>query len=60
MDELPSPTFLWGAGLEALLILALGPALDGATLKEAATVPALMVVWAGVVVLIDHWVVWPR
>jgi hypothetical protein len=42
-----------------LLILALGPALDGASLKEAATVPALMAVWAGVVVLIDRWVVGP-
>jgi hypothetical protein len=31
----------------------LGPALDGASLKEAATVPALMAVWAGVVVLIE-------
>jgi hypothetical protein len=60
MDDLPSPAFLWGAGLLALLILALGPALDGASLKEAATVPALMAVWAGVVVLIDRWVVGPR
>jgi hypothetical protein len=60
MDDLPSPAFLWGTGLLALLILALGQALDGASLKEAATVPALMAVWAGVVVLIDRWVVGPR
>jgi hypothetical protein len=60
MDDLPSPAFIWGSGLLALLILALGPALDGASLKEAVTVPALMAVWAGVVVLIDRWVVGPR
>jgi hypothetical protein len=60
MDDFPNPAFLWGAGLLALLILALGPALDGASLKDAATVPALMAVWAGVVVLIDRWVVGPR
>ena len=60
MRDFPSPAFLWGAGLLALLILALGPALDGASLKEAATVPALMAIWAGVVMLIDRWVVGPR
>jgi hypothetical protein len=60
MDDFPSPVFSWVAGLLALLILALGPALDGATLKEAASVPALMIVWAAVVVLIDRWVVGPR
>jgi hypothetical protein len=60
MHDFPSPVFSWVACLLALLILALGPALDGATLKEAASVPALMIVWAGVVVLIDRWVVGPR
>ena len=57
MDYFPSPPLLWLACVLALLILALGPALDGASLKEAATVPALMAVWAAVVVLIDRWVV---
>jgi hypothetical protein len=42
------------------LFLALGPALDGASFREAAAVPALMVVWAGVVVLIDRWVMGQR
>jgi hypothetical protein len=60
MDDFPSSLALWGAGLLAVLILALGPALDGASLKEAAAVPALMAVWAGVVVLIDRWVAGPR
>jgi hypothetical protein len=57
MDDFPSPAFLWSAGLLALLVLALGPALDGASLVKAVAVPALMAVWAGVVVLIDRWVV---
>jgi hypothetical protein len=43
----------------ALLLLAIGPALDGAGLAEAAGVPVLMAVWVGVVVLIDRWVVGP-
>jgi hypothetical protein len=54
MDDFPNPAFVLGAGLLALLILAIGPALDGASLTEAATVPALMVVWVGA--LIDRWV----
>jgi hypothetical protein len=49
-----------GAGLLALLVLAIGPALDGAGLADAATVPAPMAVWAGVVTLIDRWVVQRR
>jgi hypothetical protein len=44
-------------GLLALLLLAIGPALDGAGLAEAAGVPALMAAWAAAVVLIDRWVV---
>lgn len=56
MDNFPNPAFVWGAGLLALLILAIGPALDGASFTETATVPALVVVWAGVVALIDRWV----
>jgi Transposase, Mutator family len=54
--RLPKLTFLWVAGVLAVLILALGPALDGASLQDAAMVPALMAVWAGLVVLIDRWV----
>jgi hypothetical protein len=57
MDDFPNPAFLWGAGLLALIILAIGPALDGAGLANAVTVPALMAVWAGAVALIDRWVV---
>jgi hypothetical protein len=34
---------------------AIGPALDGAGLAEALTVPALMAAWAAAVVLIDRW-----
>ena len=59
MRDFPNPAVLWVAGVLALLILALGPALDGASLKEAAMVPALMAVWAGLVALIDR-VLGPR
>ena len=59
MRDFPSPAFLWVAGVLALLILALGPALDGASPKEAAMVPALMAVWAGLVALIDRALVPP-
>jgi hypothetical protein len=59
MRDLPSPASLWVAGILALLILALGSALDGASLKEAAMVPALIAVWAGLVALIDR-VLGPR
>jgi len=60
MDDFPSPAFLSVTGFLAMLILAIGPALDGAGLAEAAAVPALMAVWAGAVVLIDRWVVGRR
>jgi hypothetical protein len=60
MHDLPNPVFLCGAGLLALVILAIGPALDGAGLAKAVTVPVLMAVWAGIVVLIDRWVVRQR
>jgi hypothetical protein len=56
MGDFPSSAFLCGMGLLAMLILALGPALDGAGLGEAVAVPALVAVWAGAVVLIDRWV----
>jgi hypothetical protein len=57
MSDFPSPGFICVAGLLALLLLAIGPALDGAGLAEAAAVPALMAAWAAAVVLIDRWVV---
>jgi hypothetical protein len=57
MDDFPSPAFIGGAGLLALLLLAIGPALDGAGLAEAVGVPVLMAGWAVAVVLIDRWVV---
>jgi hypothetical protein len=38
-----------------MLLLAIGVALDGGALAEAAEVPALMVAWAVAVVLIDRW-----
>jgi hypothetical protein len=57
MNDLSSSAFVWGAGFLALFVLAMGSALDGAELKEAAEVPALMVMWAAAVVLIDRWVV---
>jgi hypothetical protein len=60
MRDSASRVFVWSAGLLGLLILAMGPALDGAGLAEAATVPALMAVWAAAVVLIDRWVVKQR
>jgi hypothetical protein len=60
MGDFPSGAFLWGAGLLALIVLAIGPALDGAGLANAATVPALMAVWAGAVFLIDRWVMRQR
>jgi hypothetical protein len=59
MNDFRRLAFLWSAGLPALLLLAIGPALDGAGLAEASGVPVLMAVW-GVVVLIDRWVVGPR
>jgi hypothetical protein len=55
MDDFPSPAFFWGAGLLALLLLAIGPALDGAGFAKAAGVPVLMAAWAAAVVLIDRW-----
>jgi hypothetical protein len=60
MNDFPSPVLIGGAGLLALLLLAIGPALDGAGLAEAAGVPVLMAVWAVAVVLIDRWVVGRR
>jgi hypothetical protein len=57
MNDFPSRAFIGVAGLLALLLLAIGPALDGAGLAEAAGVPALMAAWAAAVVLIDRWVV---
>ena len=57
MNDFPHPAFLSATGLLAMLVLAIGPALDGAGLANAVTVPALMAVWAGAVVLIDRWVV---
>jgi hypothetical protein len=60
MDYFPSPALLWLAGVLALLILGLGPALDGASLGEAVMVPGLMAIWVAVVALIDWWVVGPR
>jgi hypothetical protein len=60
MDNFPSPAFIDGAGLLALLLLAIGPALDGAVLAEAIGVPVLMAGWAVAVVLIDRWVVGRR
>jgi hypothetical protein len=42
MDDFPSPVFIGSAGILALLLLAIGPALDGAGLAEAAGVPVLM------------------
>jgi hypothetical protein len=42
MDDFPSPAFIGIAGILALLLLAIGPALDGAGLAEAAGVPVLM------------------
>jgi hypothetical protein len=39
---------------------AIGPALDGAGLAEAAGVPVLMAAWAAAVLLIDRWVVRQR
>jgi hypothetical protein len=55
-----SPTFIGGAGLLALLLLAIGPALDGAVLAEAIGVPVLMAGWGFAAVLIDRWVVGRR
>jgi hypothetical protein len=61
MDDFPSPAFIGSAGLLALLLLAIGPALDGAGLAEAVRVPVLlMAAWAAAVVLIDRWVVGRR
>jgi hypothetical protein len=60
MNDFPSPAFIGGAGLLALVLLAIGPALDGAGLAEAAGVPVLMAAWAAAVVLIDRWVVRQR
>ena len=58
MVDPPSPAFLYvGLGFLALIVLALGPALDGADLTKTVTVPAFMAVWACAVVLIDRWVV---
>jgi hypothetical protein len=59
MDDFPSPAFIGSAALLALLLLAIGPALDGAGLAEAIGVPVLMAAWAAAVVLIDRWVVGP-
>ncbi len=39
-----------------MILLAIGVALDGGALAEAAEVPALMAAWAVAVVLIDRWV----
>jgi hypothetical protein len=52
MNDFPSPVFIGVAGLLTLLLLAIGPALDGAGLVEAAGMPALMAAWAAAVVLI--------
>jgi hypothetical protein len=60
MNDFPSPAFIGVAGLLALLLLAIGPALDGAGLAEPAGVPVLMAAWAAAVVLIDRWVVRQR
>jgi hypothetical protein len=60
MDDFPSPAFIGSAALLALLLLAIGPALDGAGLAEAIGVPVLMAAWAAAVVLIDRWVVGRR
>jgi hypothetical protein len=60
MNDFPSPALIGGAGLLALLLLAVGPALDGAGLAEAVGVPMLMAGWAVAVVLIDRWVVGRR
>jgi hypothetical protein len=60
MDDFPSPIFLSAAGLLAMLVLAIGPAMDGAGLAEAVAVPVLMAAWAAAVVLIDRWVVGRR
>jgi hypothetical protein len=57
MDDFPSPAFIGGVGLLALVLLAIGPALDGAGLAAAVGVPVLMAGWAVAVVLIDRWVV---
>jgi hypothetical protein len=60
MDDFPSPAFIGIAGILAMLLLAIGPALDGAGLAETAEVPVLMAAWAAAVVLIDRWVVGRR
>jgi hypothetical protein len=53
MDNFPTPTSVFGAGLLGMILLAIGVALDGGALAEAAAVPALMAAWAVAVVLID-------
>jgi hypothetical protein len=60
MDDFPNPASVCVAGLLGMLVLAIGVALDGGALAEAAGVPALMAVWAVAVVLIDRWVVGQR
>jgi hypothetical protein len=57
MDDFPTPASICGAGLLGMLLLAIGVALDGGALADAAAVPALMAAWAVAVVLIDRWVV---
>jgi hypothetical protein len=57
MDDFPTPASVLGAGLLGMIILAMGVALDGGALAEAAEAPALMAAWAVTVVLIDRWVV---
>jgi hypothetical protein len=53
----PNSSFVFGASPLGMLLLAIGVALDGGALAEAAEVPALMAAWAVAVVLIDRWVV---
>jgi hypothetical protein len=57
MDDFPIQVSVFGVGLLGMILLAIGVALDGGALAEAAAVPALMAVWAAAVVLIDRWVV---
>jgi hypothetical protein len=57
MDDFPIQASVFGAGLLGMILLAIGVALDGGALAEAAEVPALMATWAVAVVLIDRWVV---
>jgi hypothetical protein len=39
MDDFPTPASVFGAGLLGMLLLAIGVALDGGALAEAAEVP---------------------